>query len=310
MAAVAPASQTANLMVNIFDGTRQPFPSKQQTLVRLIDGNQKQFAADFHSSPNVFFQSLPVRDNLADNWTVLVSADGYIQAGFHPVPLKRGVSQHVDLMLIPKDASYQFAPAKWDKLDKSLRSLFAAGAKSQAIAKDRYVDLLENRPASLAALLNITTAMAQIHLAVGTPLDYMVQLDWETMQQDRFFGYADSLLIDQVRLAADAGMFAPETGSAFFHPGATLSWKQLAFGEANVQLTFHEGDTKIIDGEDCVGIEPDIDYFKDLGAHALFEVIPNTIGGGKTDPKMVYALRWIAGRQAGVPEFNPPYTLA
>lgn len=29
-----------------------------------------------------------------------------------------------------------------------------------------------------------------------------------------------------------------------------------------------------------------------------------------TDPKMVYVLRWIAGRHAGIPEFNPGYLLA
>jgi hypothetical protein len=61
-------------------------------------------------------------------------------------------------------------------------------------------------------------------------------------------------------------------------------------------------------------MEPDIDYFKDIGAHALLEVVPNTVGklagqSGLTDPKQVYVLRWIAGRRAGVPEFNPLYTI-
>src|SRR5574337_1278721 len=39
----------------------------------------------------------------------------------------------------------------------------------------------------------------------------------------------------------------------------TSSYKQIQFGEANVQLTFHEGETQSIDGVDCVGVEPDID---------------------------------------------------
>jgi hypothetical protein len=47
-----------------------------------------------------------------------------------------------------------------------------------------------------------------------------------------------------------------------------------------------------------------------LGAQTLLEVIPNSITHGLTDPKEVYVLRWIAGRQAGVPEFAPPYTIA
>jgi hypothetical protein len=55
---------------------------------------------------------------------------------------------------------------------------------------------------------------------------------------------------------------------------------------------------------DCIKVEPDIDYFQDLGAHTLLEVIPNSITHGLTDPKKVYVLRWLAGRHAGVPEFR------
>jgi len=72
-------------------------------------------------------------------------------------------------------------------------------------------------------------------------------------------------------------------------------------------LSFHGNDTKKIAGVDCIKVEPDIDYFKDLGAHALLEVIVNGITGSLTDPKQVYVLRWMAGRHAAVPDFNPPY---
>jgi hypothetical protein len=67
---------------------------------------------------------------------------------------------------------------------------------------------------------------------------------------------------------------------------------------------------QIFAGVACIKVEPDIDYFKDLGAHTLLEVIPNSITHGLTDPKRVYVLRWIAGKHAGVPEFIPPYTIA
>lgn len=83
----------------------------------------------------------------------------------------------------------------------------------------------------------------------------------------------------------------------------------MQFGEANVQLTFHENDTLTLDGLVSVKVEPDIDYYKDLGAHALLEVIPNELFGSLTDPKTVYVLRWIAGRHAGIPDFDPPYTI-
>lgn len=127
--------------------------------------------------------------------------------------------------------------------------------------------------------------------------------------QDRFYAWADSALVDQVRRAARQGEFAPEANPGSFHAGATSSYKQIQFGEANVQLTFHENDTRTLDGVACVAVEPDIDYYKDVGAHALLEVLPNFITGGLTDPKVVYALRWIAGRHAGVPDFDPPYTI-
>ena len=83
----------------------------------------------------------------------------------------------------------------------------------------------------------------------------------------------------------------------------------MQFGEANVQVTFHEIDLRKVDGVSCLRVELDIDYYKDPLAHALLEVLPNTITQGKTDPKTVYVLRWIAGRHAGVPEFDPPYTI-
>jgi hypothetical protein len=172
------------------------------------------------------------------------------------------------------------------------------------------VDVLENRSAALACFFNLITAMAQIHLPVGTPVDYIRELIWdESMKQDRFFAWADRGIVDQVVRASAAGLFAPEAGSAVFHPGATRSFKQIQFGEANVQLTFHEGDTRTIDGVECIKIEPDIDYYKDLAAHALLEVCANSLTGSITDPRQVYVLRWMAGRQAGIPEFAPPYYL-
>ena len=74
-------------------------------------------------------------------------------------------------------------------------------------------------------------------------------------------------------------------------------------------MTFHENDKKTINGLECVMIEPDIDYYKDLLAHALLEVVTNKVTNSLTDPRQVYVLRWIAGRHAGVPNFEPPYTL-
>jgi hypothetical protein len=58
-----------------------------------------------------------------------------------------------------------------------------------------------------------------------------------------------------------------------------------------------------------VMIEPDIDYYRDLGAHTIFEVVPNGLTHSLTEPAEVYVLRWIAGQTAGIPEFAPIYTI-
>ena len=72
-----------------------------------------------------------------------------------------------------------------------------------------------------------------------------------------------------------------------------------------MQLTFHENDTETVDGVPCILFEPDIDLYKDLLAHGVLEVA----SGRTTDPVEVYVLRWIAGQQAGVAPFEPPYTV-
>ena len=106
----------------------------------------------------------------------------------------------------------------------------------------------------------------------------------------------DAQLVAQVKQAAQQGEFDVEPAlDLALHPGSTSSFKQKQFGEANVQLTFHEGNRRTIGGVDCVYVEPDIDYFKDPGAHLVLEVLPNLVTGAVSDPRVVYVLRWIAG---------------
>ena len=304
----ATQSTTSPLMVNVFDGTRQTSPAGTDILYRVIDGNQKQIYTQDQKKSSLYLKGLPFYDNFGDNYTVIVSSDGYRQAGFTPIKLSPAISSRIDLMLIPKDGQFNFASAGWEWAKANLP--FLANGVDNAAGRARYEGLMEQKSGTLAALLNITTAMRQINLPQGTPLDYLKQILWDTsLAQDRFFAYCDPELVNQVRTAAAQGEFAPEIGPGFFHPGATASWKQIQFGEANVQLTFHEDEKAAIGGVPCIVVEPDIDYYKDLAAHTLLEVIPNALSGGLTSPQEVYVLRWIAGRHAGVPEFNPPYTI-
>jgi hypothetical protein len=295
--------------VTLYDGTREPIEG-QDFLIRIFDGFQHQIFDDFTPAPTTRF-SLPFHNSLQDNCIVVATGKGHVDAGFSPVALSSRAVATVDLMLLEDDADFQFQT--WAALKKSEQVIsdFISVGGTAADAQTHYDNLQQTKPSALASLLNLATAMKAIQLPQNTPLDYFKEILWdESLAQDRFFGFADKSIVDQVRRAAMEGEFRPEPNPGLFHPDATSSFKQVQFGEANVQLTFHEKDTKKIDGVDCIKVEPDIDYFQDLGAHTLLEVIPNSITHGLTDPKKVYVLRWIAGRHAGVPEFDPPYTIA
>jgi hypothetical protein len=303
-------------MVNVFDGSRKLYSDTAGLLITARDGTQNVRSREFHKHADVFFTGLPLFNNFGDDYTFLAAAEGYKDAGFFPVKLAANVDQIVDLMLIPKSASFDFQNATWNALDgrrPELKALLAVGLASPDDAANRYGDILDNQGGRiLACLLNITTAMRQIHLPQNTPFEYLQGVVWDqgafSMAQDRFFAWADPKLIDQIEQAKLQTPPKFENAPGSLHPGATRSYKQIEFGEANVQLTFHENDRKEVGGVNCVLVEPDIDYFKDTGAHLILEVLVNAFGS-ITDPMAVYALRWIAGRRAGIPEFDPLYTV-
>jgi len=303
-----PMPATCTLDINVFDGRRRLLSPKRDIFFRVIDGTQKTACAKSYKTSSLTLETLPFYDNFGDNYLVLVSAKGYRQAGFTPVTVSPTAVTSIDLMLIPKNTAFNFSDAGWDDIKDRLP--FLASGTTATAARTRYTNLMSNRPQTLAALLNLTTVMAQVFLPHGGPIDYLIELEWDqSLQQDRFFAYCDESIGDELRAAADQGEFAPELGAGFFHPGATASWKQVQFGEANLQITLHENDTEVIDGINCCLVEFDIDYYKDLLSHALLEVLPNSLSGGLTNPETVYVLRWMAGRHAGVPEFDPPFTI-
>jgi hypothetical protein len=308
----AAGDATADIRVRLFDGTRSFIDSKRTYLLRLLDGEQRRSVEKEYRGADRTF-SVPFHDSFADTYTVLVSADDCGDAGFYPLNVNPSRPAAADLMLVAKDPQFDFGPADWDRIQQQWPVAYRALAfgASAAAARARY-DALLGMHLQAAALWNIVTSMRDVHLPQATVLDYVREVIWDAPlgpAQDRFFAYADVRLIEQVETATAQGTFAPEPHPGLFHPEATRSWKEIRFGEANLQLTFHEKVTKKVNGETWVRMEPDIDYYKDLGGHALLEVLPNTITGGKTNPVSVYVLRWIAGRHAGVSEFNPPYTI-
>jgi hypothetical protein len=305
--------QTGQLRLRLYDGSREPIAADRKYLVRILDGRQTELLSKDLKGPEKLFD-VPFHDNLDDRYCVLVSAKDCADTGFYPVIVTQDIPAVVDLMLVPKSPEFDFAEADWDRVKANRPGAFAAlsyGAPAKN-ARARYDELLK-KPRQAATLWNILTSMRDAHLPQGCPIDYLREIIWDgdlAPNDDRFFGFASLELLRQLQIATHQGAFAIEPNPAMFHKDATSSFKQVAFGEANLQITFHEGSTKRVEGDTWVRIEPDIDYYKDLTAHALLEVIPHRLTGSKTDPAAVYVLRWIAGRHAGLAEFNPPYELA
>jgi hypothetical protein len=312
----APTTATGGrAMVSVFDGTRKLYSNHAALLITARDGNLKDQSRKFHDSSSVFLTDLPLFDNFGDNYAFLAAADGYKDAGFFPVKLAPKVVRFVDLMLIPNSNSFNFAEAKWNVLEATrpeFKALFASGAATDDAADTRY-SALEEGGEVLACLLNITTAMQQIHLPKKTAFEYLERVIWDNpkfpMAKDRFFTWADPELIDQLEEAKRQIPPTFEDAPFGLHPGATGSYKQIQFGQANVQFTIHKNEVPDEPGVNWVMVELDIDYFMDPGAHLLLEVARNAVFHSLTDPREVYVLRWIAGRRAGIPEFDPLYTI-
>ena len=299
----------SQLHLRIFDGTRQPFPLPAQFLVTIMDGYKKTQIRDTYAQNDILFD-LPFFDNYGDQYTVIVWAKGYKQGGYYPVILSSSQPRTLDIMLIPHAPGFNFADAGWPVVKAAYP--FLASDVDDATGQQRYGDLLDDTPAALACFLNLTEAMSQISFAPTTPLDYIKQVIWTGTQapaQDRFFAWCDVKIIPLIQAATTNHKFSVEKDPGLLHPGATRSWKQVQFGEANVQLTFHETNKTVLAGIDCCILELDMDYYADPLAHALLEVLPNELTHMLTDPTMVYQLRWIAGRSGKIPEFAPLYTI-
>src|SRR5258708_25087606 len=119
----APTTATGGrAMVNMFDGTRNLYSDDAPILVTVRDGNQKEQSAKFHDDPSVFFTGLPLFNNFGDDYAFLAAADGYKDAGFFPVKLAANVDLIIDLMLISKSNSFNFAQAKWSVLGNARRA--------------------------------------------------------------------------------------------------------------------------------------------------------------------------------------------
>ncbi|MCC6980935.1 MAG: hypothetical protein IT343_21625 [Candidatus Melainabacteria bacterium] len=313
----APQNQTGSVVLNVFDGQRRLVAPGTKLLVRIIDGNQKFIVDRYYDGPSIRFDGLPFYDNFGDNYTIIVWTDGYKQAGFTPVKISNKPEEMpvLDLMLLPSKNVIDFSDASFDalKLANSPVYFLLLSADAEPVARARWEALMKNDPLAAICILNIATSLLDAKLGSGSPVlpfvrSIIFDADKEKPSKSRFFGYADKRLSEELNGEVKRGTWQADPGSFVFHPGSTASFREKRFGEANMQVTFFENDTKVIDGVTCVKVEIDIDYYRDPAAHAILEVLPHLLTGGASDPVTVYQLRWIAGRRSGN-DFAPPYRI-
>src|SRR5580698_4963750 len=104
----------SKLQLRIFEGTRQLFSAPASFLVTIVDGNQKQWVRKSFNSNTIDFD-LPFFNNFGDNYSVVVFAEGYQQAGFTPVKLSDQFTRTLDVMLISNSPGFSFVNARWDE---------------------------------------------------------------------------------------------------------------------------------------------------------------------------------------------------
>jgi hypothetical protein len=335
---------TANILLNAYDGTRQLFPNSLKWSAQTQDGRAPSLGRQTLDFPNLQGASqaltVPFFDNFGDLYTVIANIDGFGDSAWYPVHVSANTPVQLDLIIMAKGATPHFANATWNRLSQlrpGVATIVQRGYDNAADAADKYAAVLESRPLALACFLNIMAALSQMRLPSGKfALDYYWNVSWpqgdptdpnwlpsfdQRMHQDRFFCYVDQAILPDVRAGKGNGFSEEKNPQDFGHVDATESYKQTQFDVANVQLTFHGHDAPTLTDDNgqpvkCIKIEPDIDYFKDVAAHGLLEVIPNWINKavagpakGLSDPRVVYALRWMATRREGLPDFNPLYTV-
>ncbi len=159
----------AQIKLSIYDGARAPFAERQNVLLRVHNGQTTDSFTKMLNTKSMnegqVVLNVDFFDNFADNYTVLVSADGYRDAGFFPVKVSPQDPRVVSLMLAPKDPSVEFDP--WDVLVANYPKIaqFLSLTPAATSAKDNYAASVEDHPKETACLLNLATAMSQLFLA-------------------------------------------------------------------------------------------------------------------------------------------------
>ncbi|MCW5965894.1 MAG: hypothetical protein KIT83_17785 [Bryobacterales bacterium] len=316
MASPASSPRQGDVLVHVFDGARSPFPAAQRSVLYHLRDPFGTFAhRTFSKESSLRFAGVAARSGARSTYSVIVSARGYRQAGWFPIHVKRDATEEFHLMLLPTRGQLNFNRSTWSALgssDPALRDLLTRTASRASAARNLYGELLESRPTALGCFLNVWEILRGLPFSSGNPGTYMhaaLSFEKSDLQPDRCFLWCRKDFIDEVKQAAVQGIFMEVGAAGLFHPGASLGFKEKRFGQANLQICFHERDTRSEGGVVYVKTEFDVDYFRDPLSHFLLEVAVNSITGSVTDPRQVYCLRWMTSKRTAGEVFDPLFTV-
>ncbi len=294
-----------DLHLLFFNGAREPLRGKRIT-ISILNGQGKLLGTTQTDREEMTITFPLIGSPLADQFTVNASAKRHRDAGF--VGLKpAGASRTLHLLLPERDARMVFRrradwPAEWRILPIEIGG--------------NFFTLADVAGQSAACLLNIMEAIRLLPngdslLRAIKPLA-LVPANEESRSKREQGILPDRLLVDvkpdlEPLLRTLSDVLEPANSGAHGSPreGETVvSFKENRFAEGNLQFT-------LFTSADRVYADIDMDLHRDRLSHGLFEFFPNTVFGTRTDPRRIYALRWMASRNSGPDqgEFSPPYVL-
>ncbi len=295
-----------HLTLRFADGSRQPLQTAR-ILISVMDGRGRLLGTQ-QTAGDTITLAIPLSgDFITDRFTLNASAKGYRDVGYAGL---RPDQSSLHLMMVERNARIVFRkpeewPPAWSGLRGQLGDEFSSFGESAALPAACLLNILE-AIRLFPGGMNLLSAMQDIPLVPGNEETRANRA--EGILQDRALLFVEpefkAALNDQLGHAL-------QKVSAIAHgqpqAGETVaSFKENRFPEANLQFTLFESEWRLY-------VDLDLDYFRDPLSHALLELFPNSVFQTRTDPRRVYALRWMGSKNGGAPadqEFAPPYVLA
>ena len=104
----APQPNSCAITIGVFDGSRQPLGGGHQVLFTVRDGNQRQVYREFQQTSSLMLKDLPFFDNFGDDYTIIVTADGFEMGAWRPVTVSNRAPVTMDILLMPNKGALHF----------------------------------------------------------------------------------------------------------------------------------------------------------------------------------------------------------